>query len=256
MLRLLTLFSVIVLVGVKGSPGNVDTINGGRIVNGTDATPGQFPFQISLQYDYEHVCGGTILSSKWILTAAHCVEDEVAIYYSVLAGTNVLSKGGERRHVLRYKIHPNYDPENYENDIAVLELESHLSMTGYVAVVTLPSQTQITDGGLPSTVIGWGHRFTGGPTSDTLKMVKIVTISDEECYEILTGYVKPSNICAGVPGGGKGHCSGDSGGPLIANNYQVGIVSWSVKPCTQPPYPGVYTEVAYYVDWIKTVTNV
>lgn len=59
------------------------------------------------------------------------------------------------------------------------------------------------------------------------------------------------HICGGVDEGGKGQCSGDSGGPLIHDNKQVGIVSWSIKPCTVAPYPGVYCKVANYIDWIQ-----
>lgn len=244
------LLSVFLSAFVTGAPSNV------RIVNGTNAAPGQFPFQISLQYDGNHFCGGTILNSRWILTAAHCVEEVIAEDLTVLAGTNVLSSGGERRRVLQYAIHPSYNPENYyENDIAVLELQTALSMTGHIAVVTLPSQSQVTPGGVTSTVIGWGYLFTGGPASNTLQMVNLQTYSDEACQRVLPGYVTFRNICAGVPGGGKGHCGGDSGGPLIVNNYQAGIVSWSVKPCAQAPYPGVYTEVAHYVNWIRNITG-
>lgn len=63
-------------------------------------------------------------------------------------------------------------------------------------------------------------------------------------------------VCAGVPQGGKGQCSGDSGGPLTINGMQIGAVSWSVKPCTVAPYPGVYTKVSHYIDWIKEKTGV
>lgn len=74
--------------------------------------------------------------------------------------------------------------------------------------------------------------------------------SDAECSRRHGVTIHPTNICAGVPEGGKGQCSGDSGGPLILNDTQIGIVSWSRKPCTTPPYPGVFTEVSAYVGWI------
>lgn len=82
--------------------------------------------------------------------------------------------------------------------------------------------------------------------------VKLQVFSDEECSNRHQVQLHSSQICAGVPEGGKGQCSGDSGGPLLLaeKDTQIGIVSWSVKPCTRPPYPGVFTEVSAYVDWI------
>ncbi|PSN29662.1 Kallikrein-14 [Blattella germanica] len=88
-----------------------------------------------------------------------------------------------------------------------------------------------------------------------LQQVDITVYSDANCQSIHYYTIHDSNICAGVPEGGKGQCSGDSGGPLVANGHQVGIVSWSVKPCTVAPYPGVYTEVAYYINWINQHTS-
>ncbi|XP_069701211.1 trypsin alpha-like [Periplaneta americana] len=253
----LYLLAGFLVLGAQGIPRRIGKVpDAGRIVNGTDAAPNQFPYQVSLQHEGSHSCGGTILSNKWILTAAHCVEEEIANLFSVLAGTNVLSQGGERRNVIRYHMHEEYDADNnYNNDIAVVELETPLSMTGDMKVVTLPTQGQDTAGDLTATVIGWGLLYTDGPSSDTLKMVDIKTYSDEDCLKVMPGYVRPNNICAGVPEGGKGQCRGDSGGPLIVNGYQAGIVSWSVKPCGLAPYPGVYTEVSHYIDWIKSKTN-
>jgi len=76
--------------------------------------------------------------------------------------------------------------------------------------------------------------------------------SDKECSDRHQTQLHKSQICAGLPEGGKGQCSGDSGGPLIltGSDTQVGIVSWSIKPCARPPFPGVFTEVSAYVDWI------
>lgn len=84
-----------------------------------------------------------------------------------------------------------------------------------------------------------------------LQKVDLITLSDEECNRKQHGRTGPSQICSGVPEGGKGQCSGDSGGPLVVEGVQVGIVSWSVKPCMIHPYPGVYTKVSHFIDWIN-----
>lgn len=84
-----------------------------------------------------------------------------------------------------------------------------------------------------------------------------MVVSSEDCARIHTGIatVTEKHICGGVPEGGKGECNGDSGGPMVYNGMQVGVVSWSVKPCTRPDYPGVYTKVSRYVDWIESTTK-
>lgn len=82
-------------------------------------------------------------------------------------------------------------------------------------------------------------------------------VSNEDCAKVHERFpILDTNLCAGVKNGGKGQCSGDSGGPLtIENNFLVGIVSWSEKPCTIAPYPGVYTKVSHYIDWIEEITQ-
>ena len=83
-----------------------------------------------------------------------------------------------------------------------------------------------------------------------LQKVDLEVFDDEECSIRHGLQMHSTTLCAGVPEGGKGQCSGDSGGPLIFNGTQIGIVSWSRKPCTAAPYPGVFTEVSAYVQWI------
>lgn len=87
-----------------------------------------------------------------------------------------------------------------------------------------------------------------------MQKVELQTFSNAECSSRHQTAIHNTTLCAGVPDGWKGQCSGDSGGPLLVNGEQVGIVSWSRKPCTVPPYPGVFTKVSSYVDWIlKTI---
>lgn len=85
----------------------------------------------------------------------------------------------------------------------------------------------------------------------SLQKVDLIVVSAYDCNQIHRSKVHYTNICGGIPEGGKGQCSGDSGGPLLVDGVQVGIVSWSVKPCTVAPYPGVYTgKTKLLIIWI------
>ncbi|XP_068083814.1 trypsin-like [Anabrus simplex] len=234
---------------------DTDDAIGNRIVNGTDARPGQFPFMVSLRQGEQHICGGSIINEFWILTAAHCVYR--SSLFDVQAGTTELSAdAGTVVSVYKAIYHPNYSEENnYENDIAVLQLMTPLTFNGMIQPVKLPEEMQETPGGTSATLIGWGYPYSGGMVMPTLQMVELQVYSDEDCLKAHSGRPHSSNICAGVPEGGKGQCSGDSGGPLLSNGYEVGIVSWSRKPCAIKGYPGVFTEVSHYIKWIQSTIN-
>ncbi|XP_063239999.1 trypsin-1-like [Bacillus rossius redtenbacheri] len=226
------------------------------IVNGTAASAGEYPYVVSIQKFGIHYCAGTIVNEDWILTAAHCVDDELASDLVVVAGSVRLSQGGVARGVDYYLKHSRFNASNaYENDIAVIKLASPLAMSASVRTVALPAAVQHTPGGVVATVVGWGLLYTDGPTSDLLQKVDLVTFSDAACQEALSGYPHAHNLCAGWPSGGKGHCSGDSGGPLLVSGVQVGIVSWSVKPCASQGYPGVYIETSFFASWIRRHTQ-
>ncbi|XP_069701667.1 trypsin-1-like [Periplaneta americana] len=247
----------IILVTVLGSvfagPLLRDVSDDWRIINGTNAEPGQYPYHVSLQNNGEHFCGATILTPTWCLTAAHCVVGKDVEKLSVLAGTVLLSKGGVRQAVQKYKVHEGYNSSNnWENDIALIQLQTPLEFNDLVQPLPQLQQGEETSPRTSVTVVGWGRTSTGGERPDNLQTVDILTFSDEECRSILNDIIHTSQICAGLPEGHKGECNGDSGGALVADGFQVGIVSWSYKPCTKPPRPsGVYTQVSYYIDWIK-----
>ncbi|XP_001357932.2 chymotrypsin-2 [Drosophila pseudoobscura] len=232
----------------------------GRVVNGTDSSIERYPFVISLRGPTgSHSCGGSIVSKQFVMTAAHCTAGRTADQLTVQYGqTQINSTGPNVVGVKKIIQHELYNPsKNYANDISLLMVQEPFVFDDInVAPVKLPvlnfSTPQTEEGG-EGVLIGWGLNATGGSIQTTLQEVNLKVYSDAECTSRHNGSTDPRyHICGGVDEGGMGQCSGDSGGPLLYNGQQVGIVSWSVKPCTVAPYPGVYCKVGNYVDWIKT----
>ncbi|XP_034116861.1 chymotrypsin-2 [Drosophila nasuta] len=230
----------------------------GRVVNGTDANVNDYPFVISLRGSTgSHSCGGSIVSNQFVMTAAHCVAGRTASSLSVQYGvTNIAAKGPNVVAVKRIIQHELYSPsDNYANDIALIQVaepfEFDYKTVAPVQLPTLNFATPQVEEGAAGELIGWGLNATGGTIQTTLQRVGLKIYSDAECTSRHNGATDGRyHICGGVDEGGKGQCSGDSGGPLIYNGQQVGIVSWSIKPCTVAPYPGVYCKVSSYVEWI------
>ncbi|XP_047116004.1 trypsin-1-like [Schistocerca piceifrons] len=196
-------------------PGQGDS----RVVNGTEAGDNEFPFMAQYVRYGVPECSATIINEYWVMTAGHCVDGKEIRVSDVRAGTNsVRNDTGVLIHVSEFVFHDNYHYD-YINDVALIKSES---------------------------------------SAETLRKADIPVWSDADCQEAYAGYeyqVLEEDICAGMPEGGRGQCSGDGGGPLLVNGTQIGIVSWSRKPCVTKGSPGVYVEVSYYVDWIKEKTG-
>lgn len=220
----------------------------------------------------EIVCGGSFIGDKWVITAAHCVEDGSASFLKMNVGEYDLSDGAENAiEIANVYMHPSYSDITYENDIAILELTESVN-TSAVTIATSDVTTQYAIENSIATVAGWGGT-TGyepgeGPTSDfpdILHQVDLQLMTNEQCIDILSENVfvgdediTSNMICAAVPEGGKGSCQGDSGGPLVINTgsgvQQVGIVSFGFG-CAAEGYPGVYTRISQYIDWINNITG-
>ncbi|KOX79695.1 Trypsin-1, partial [Melipona quadrifasciata] len=230
----------------------------GRIVGGEETTIYAAPYQVSLRVSGQHVCGGSIIAKNWIVTAAHCATYSTN-KYQVHAGSTNVNSGGSLHHVQQIIKHESYGGRNIPvNDIALFRLAQPLQLDNSRKAVPLNQAGVSSLVGKHGLVTGWGvtHQ-SGSGIPQVLRKVSVPIISMESCrtaYKSL-GRIPDGEICAGFSQGGKDSCQGDSGGPFVVDGKLVGIVSWG-KGCATPHYPGVYTEVAHYRQWIKQHSGV
>lgn len=231
-----------------------------RIIGGEAATAEAWPWMVALlsnsggSVNQRQFCGGTLISTEMVMTAAHCVEDLVATDLSVFYGTHDLSdSSGTEIQVAEITLHEQYDPYTAENDIALLKLVSPLSSVSPLGLATDAMLLEMPERALFTTV-GWGTTSTSVlNTVDQLQQVELPPVTQAMCNLAYPGEVSDKMICAGFLQGGKDSCQGDSGGPLLMYSkgewYQTGIVSWG-KGCAEPLAYGVYTRIPSYLSWI------
>ena len=231
----------------------------GYIVGGTTAVSNSWPWQVSLQYGGSHTCGGSIYNNQYILTAAHCFTGTMTpSRWKVKAGKQALSKteSGEATYSVSDIIrHEDYKLLTNANDIALLKLSKPITYTDNIQPVCMPSKTAGSYNGEDATVTGWGATREGGSVSNTLQQVTVPVITNSACQKSYSNEnILDSMLCAGYTQGGKDSCQGDSGGPFVHKSgdkwTQIGVVSWGYG-CAQAGYPGVYTRVSSYIDWLN-----
>ncbi|XP_014295151.2 chymotrypsin-1-like [Microplitis demolitor] len=249
MLRIITIYLVLCTFGG-------DTKRPSKIVNGYMAWENEFPHQVSLRVWGQHICGGSIISPRHILTAAHCVVDDNKHLHrnmAVLSGTNdrYSLQSGQLHKVSNIIYHHGYTPsDNWRNDIAVLVLEKPMIFNSRQQPIRLPSHDIP-----PKTRVmasGWGALTFADPSSAPQRLQKLdmTIVSNQECEEMHGKAIYPCQICV-FNGAGRGVCVGDSGGPLTYEGQVFGIASW-VAPCALG-YPDVFTRVHYFVPWINDI---
>ncbi|KAM5179548.1 transmembrane protease serine 2 [Mantella aurantiaca] len=236
------------------STKNVDN----RIVGGTLAQTGDWPWQVSLQIGRSHVCGGSIITPDWILTAAHCVEGSYASpnQWSIYVGSTNRLNDGSVYYVQRIISHPKYNTETKNNDIALMKLRTSLTFTSTtIKPVCLPNADMPWSDTQSCWISGWGYTYQGGSSSISLRAASVPLIDSITCNKpsVYNGAITSSMICAGYLAGGIDTCQGDSGGPLVTKTnslwWLVGDTSWGTG-CANPNKPGVYGNVTVYLDWI------
>jgi len=240
-----------------------------RIVNGSPVPISVAPYQVSLQVrssygGFTHTCGGSLIRSRWVLTAGHCVKrraNGVDPAYFVVVGTDRLKKRPYGRNRVIQIIRHKYNHKTKVNDLALLKLHrdviSERNEEDPVAVIPLPRIEEVANGTCYAT--GYGRVHSGGKVPPGLQMVDVDIMLHKRCERIFHKQIIVTNkmICAG--GGRKDACQGDSGGPLVCegsdgNKILSGIVSWGVG-CATKGVPGVYTDVRSYTSWIDGKIN-
>ncbi|XP_063602924.1 trypsin-1-like [Penaeus indicus] len=228
-----------------------------RIVGGTETEVNEYPWMAGLISNGNFICGGAVIADEWVLTAAHCaviMDNNDAVFlgdhdYSIASEANAYAI-----RVSQIVIHPRYNRNTLENDIALLKLSSKITWPSdnTVAPVCLPAAGE-SFSDVSAIVTGWGAQSESGGYLPQLYEVTVSTLTNEECNARYDGGILDGMICAGE--GGKDSCQGDSGGPMIYNDngpyVEIGIVSWGIG-CARPNYPGVYVRVNNYLTWIDS----
>ncbi|XP_068810692.1 uncharacterized protein [Struthio camelus] len=247
--------------GRRAGPRANATAPRGRIMGGSVAARGAWPWLVSVRLHGELMCGGVLVGHAWVLTAAHCFagnRNELA--WTVVVGDHELSKPdtGERAvPVRRILPHPKFNPKTFHGDLALLELAAPLAPSPAASPVCLPSGPAEPGPGTACYIAGWGSLYEEGPSAEVVMEARVPLLSQEMCSGALgKDLLTSAMFCAGYLSGGIDSCQGDSGGPLACQDPSshrfilYGITSWG-DGCGERGKPGVYTRVAAFADWLS-----
>jgi len=240
----------------------VPQVSRNRIVGGQPATKNEYPWLVALVQtgSSRPFCGGTLISSKTVLTAAHCIVFSNSQFRVHVGEHDVTRADGEQKiGVSRQTQHPQYNANTQDNDFAVIELASAVTFSDTIMPVCLPSVATNYDN-RATTTAGWGTFFSGSSSVPTTPYeVDVSTITNTACTTntlYSSGEITSNMICAREAG--KDACQGDSGGPLMTKESNffslVGVVSWGIG-CAQSNAPGVYARVTSQLGWINGNTK-
>ncbi|XP_060524122.1 trypsin-1-like [Cylas formicarius] len=233
-----------------------------RVVGGNITKVNEFPWIAGISHGGTYHCGAALITRRHLLTAAHCINgfdfNELTVtlgdhdrldldrHYSI-----------EVRGLRSVRKHEHFDKASFNNDIAILEMDSPVDFNHRIQPVCLPNDEFLDYAGRIGIIAGWGKTKEKGEISTVLRKVAVPVWSRRDCYN--SGYgerkISENMFCAGYPEGGIDACQGDSGGPLqLSNSFGdmeiIGVVSWG-RGCARKNLPGVYTKVVNYLHWVE-----
>lgn len=235
-----------------------------KVFGGKDVNNGWYPWQVMINTSVNgkpYLCGGTLIASRWVLTAAHCV---VKNNKKVAPGNIQVAFGDTNRSKLRQSlqsvaevfVHEAYDGSNSApaDDIAVLKLSRAVSVSSVRLAADARWAKQINH---RLKVMGWGltENDKQARAVEDLQIVDLAVVDEAYCRNNFGGFFSHGQLCVGDLQGVKDSCNGDSGGPLFrgigSDAVQYGLVSFGDAQCASKDKPAVYTDVANYLGWIK-----
>lgn len=232
----------------------------GKIVGGTQAVVGDWPWSCSMLYLGRHQCGGSLITDTWIVSAAHCSTDKTAANYVWECGVH--DRTNKESWVRRFNTkrvvnHPSYNSRTLLNDISLFELTTSAApYDKYILPACFPlAGTSYANEN--SWATGWGTLTFGGSVSRYHMQVQMPVLTDSACKSKFgTNLDVTTQVCAGVAGANKDTCQGDSGGPLVLKQsngywYLIGLTSWG-SGCGDG---GVYTRTSAYRSWVESYTG-
>ncbi|KAK0418569.1 hypothetical protein QR680_013648 [Steinernema hermaphroditum] len=251
-----------------GSPDVTPITDDSNIVGGRVARPFSWPWQVELCIYMDHKCylncGGSIIADQWIMTAAHCVDDKLNSDSSTRIRAGIYSiiedhaPNEQLRTISEVHIHPKWNSDRDDFDLALLKLNQSIEFTKYVKPVCIASPAvhkELFHEDKKVYVTGWGDIKQGGRKSGALRQVVVPVLNMTECQKDYPKEIDPVAMeCAGREG--LDSCQGDSGGPMVgykksdARWYQIGIVSWGYG-CALKGKPGVYSNPSAMCDFIE-----
>jgi len=239
------------------------------VIGGSNANQGEFPWQLSQQRlsgsTWSHSCGASLLTSRYGLSAAHCVEGAAASSLRVIAGLHDRSNtaGTTTSNVASYKMHEQYNngQASYANDIAILTLATLINtVAGRIAYATLPPNNNNNFAGTTCVISGWGRTSSSNTLPNVLQKASVSILTTAQCQQQGSSGVWANHICTRDNNNQAGACNGDSGGPCncpSGSQTQVaGIASfvWVSGSNCLTTRPSAYTRVSAYLAWIATNT--
>lgn len=256
----------------------LSSVSDSRVVGGRPADVGAWPWMaaIYLKSDGQTKvgCGGALVSDKHVLTAAHCVSVGArarqlpARVLSVRLGDHDLSSTDDNTSPVDAEVadvvrHPRYDRRTYAHDIALLVLREPVRWNRFVQPACLPFGPLATEPlkDYNAFIVGWGATQFNGGGSSVLRQAQIPIWAEAKCRTAYAQHlpITSAQLCAGDVNASMDSCQGDSGGPLLlpyhGRYYVIGVVS-SGKDCATPGFPGIYTRVSSYLDWLRTEMGV